>query len=71
MGNFTGDPGSWQKEWDLTHSSAEDLRKEVRELRERIRSYLKDIEERDMKIESLKEELALQNKYWAKSMGIE
>jgi uncharacterized coiled-coil DUF342 family protein len=64
-----GDPGSWQREWDRTHTSPEDLRKEIRELRERIRSYLKDIDDRDQMIANLREELALQEKYWLKSMN--
>jgi hypothetical protein len=64
-------PGSWQKEWDAMAHTPSEYQKEIRELRERIQSYLKDIEDRDRLIESMKEELALQNKYWAKSLGMD
>ncbi len=69
--NYQGDPGSWQLEWDRRAHTEAEFRHEIRELRERIQSYLKDIEERDRLIESMKEELALQNKYWMKSFGMD
>jgi hypothetical protein len=68
---YQGDPGSWQQEWDRRSHTDAEFRQEIRELRERIQSYLKDIEERDRLIESMKEELTLQNKYWAKSLGMD
>ena len=37
------EPGSWEREWDLrSHTSAE-YRAEIRELRDRIISYLSEI----------------------------
>ena len=59
-------PGSWEREWDATAHSISEYQREIRELRERIRSYLKDIEERDKTIAKLTEELALIDKFWLK-----
>ena len=59
-------PGSWQREWDaMSHSPAE-YRREIRELRDRIKGYLKDIEMRDQVIAELRDELALLDKFWRK-----
>lgn len=59
-------PGSWQKEWDAMSHTPSEYQREIRELRERIQGYLKDIEIRDQLIAELKEELALVDKYWLK-----
>lgn len=66
MAEFTGEPGSWQKEWDARSHTPEEFRQEIRELRERIKGYLKDIEMRDQVIAELKDELALLDKFWRK-----
>jgi hypothetical protein len=60
-------PGSWQKEWDAISHSPVEYRQEIRELRDRIKGYLKDIEIRDQLIAELRDELALVDKYWLKS----
>ena len=54
----------------MSHSVTE-YQREIRELRDRIKEYLKDIEMRDQVISELREELALQNKYWMKSHGMD
>lgn len=59
-------PGSWQREWDAMPHSPSEYRQEIRELRDRINGYLKDIEMRDQVIAELRDELALVNKYWRK-----
>ena len=64
-------PGSWQKEWDRRPHTEAEFRQEIRELRERIKTYLSDIEGLERQVEVLKEELALHNKYWAKSFGMD
>lgn len=64
-------PGSWEKEWDAMSHSVTEYQREIRELRDRIKGYLKDIEMRDQVISELREELALQNKYWMKSHGMD
>ena len=66
--NNGGDPGSWQREWDKRTHTTDEFRQEIKELRERIKSYLIDIEKRDRKIEELAEELVLLNKYFSKSL---
>lgn len=66
MAEFTGDPGSWQKEWDAKSHTTQEYRQEIRELRERIKGYLKEIEMRDQVIARLTEELTLLDKYWRK-----
>jgi len=38
-------PGSWQREWDRRAHPVEEYRQEIRELRDRIASYLRRIEE--------------------------
>jgi len=57
-------PGSWQKEWDAMSHSPVEYQREIRELRDRIKGYLKDIEMRDQVIAELKDELALLDKFW-------
>lgn len=37
--------GSWEREWDARPHSTDELRKEIASLRERIRSYVGEIEE--------------------------
>lgn len=64
-------PGSWQKEWDAMSHTTFEYQQEIRELRDRIKGYLKDIEMRDQVISELRDELALQNKYWVKSFGMD
>lgn len=64
-------PGSWQREWDATHHSSTEYQREIRELRERIKGYLKDIEMRDQLIAELRDELALVDKYWRKEFSRE
>ena len=71
MAEFTGEPGSWQKEWDAKSHTPEEFRQEIRELRERIKGYLKDIEMRDQVIAELKDELTLLDKYWRKEISRE
>jgi DNA repair ATPase RecN len=56
----------WDEEWDRIPHTNSEYQKEIRELRERIQGYLKDIEIRDQLIAELKEELALVDKYWLK-----
>jgi len=64
-------PGSWEKTWDAMSHSPVEYQREIRELRERIKGYLKDIEIRDQLISELRDELALQNKFWEKSFGMD
>lgn len=59
-------PGSWQREWDARSHSTDEYQAEIRELRDRIRGYIKDVEIRDQLIAELRDELALLNKYWKK-----
>jgi hypothetical protein len=59
-------PGSWEREWDAKNHTANEYQREIRELRDRIKSYLKDIEIRDQVIAELRDELALIDKYWKK-----
>jgi uncharacterized coiled-coil DUF342 family protein len=59
-------PGSWQKEWDAMSHSPVEYQREIRELRDRIKGYLKDIEMRDQVIAELRDELALLDKFWRK-----
>ena len=59
-------PGAWQKEWDAMSHTASEYQREIRELRDRIQGYLKDIEIRDQLIAELRDELALIDKYWLK-----
>ncbi|MBM3301280.1 MAG: hypothetical protein FJY85_15165 [Deltaproteobacteria bacterium] len=47
----------------MSHSPVE-YQREIRELRDRIKGYLKDIEMRDQVIAELKDELALLDKFW-------
>ena len=54
----------------MPHTTSE-YQREIKELRARIFEYLKEIAEKDQLIESMKEELALQNKYWMKSFGMD
>jgi DNA gyrase/topoisomerase IV subunit A len=61
----------WDREWDAMSHTTSEYQREIKELRARIFEYLKEIAERDQLIESMKEELALQNKYWAKSLGMD
>lgn len=64
-------PGSWQKEWDAMSHTASEYQREIRELRDRIQGYLKDIEIRDQLIAELRDELALLDKYWQKEISRE
>lgn len=61
----------WDREWDAMPHTPSEYQREIKELRARIFEYLKEIAERDQLIESMKEELALQNKYWMKSFGMD
>jgi|694.fasta_scaffold43067_3 predicted RNase H-like nuclease (RuvC/YqgF family) len=61
----------WDREWDAMSHTTSEYQREIKELRARIFEYLKEIAERDHLIESMKEELALQNKYWMKSFGMD
>jgi predicted RNase H-like nuclease (RuvC/YqgF family) len=61
----------WDREWDAMSHTTSEYQREIKELRARIFEYLKEIAERDQLIESMKEELALQNKYWMKSFGMD
>ncbi len=63
--------GSWQKEWDARSHSPEEFRHEIRELRDRIKGYIKDIEMRDQVIAELRDELTLLDKYWRKEISRE
>lgn len=36
--------GSWQREWDARPHTTEEYRQEIRELRERLRTYLLEVE---------------------------
>lgn len=58
--------GSWEREWDAKSHTVIEYQKEIRELRDRIKGYLKDIEMRDQVIAELTEELALIDKFWRK-----
>lgn len=57
-------PGSWEREWDAMSHSPSEYQREIRDLRDRIKGYLKDIEMRDQLIAELRDELALVDKYW-------
>ncbi len=59
-------PGSWQKEWDARSHTSDEYKKEINELRDRIRSYLREIQELNRQIDSMRDELALNDKYWRK-----
>lgn len=59
-------PGAWQREWDMKPHTEMELRQEIRELRDRIRSYVLELEKKDEVIESLTEELGLIDKFWRK-----
>jgi predicted RNase H-like nuclease (RuvC/YqgF family) len=63
-----GDPGSWQQEWDRRSHTPDEFRQEIRGLRDRIRGYLKEIEALNKIIDSMREELVLNDKYWRKMM---
>lgn len=64
-------PGSWQREWDAMSHTTSEYQREIRELRDRIQGYLKDIEIRDQLIAELRDELALLDKYWKKEISRE
>lgn len=51
--------GSWRREWDARSHTAQEYREKIRELRERNKEYLRDIEALKRIIDNLKEELAL------------
>jgi predicted nucleic acid-binding Zn-ribbon protein len=38
-------PGAWQREWDATAHTSEEYRREIREMRDRIAMYLKEIDD--------------------------
>lgn len=59
-------PGSWEKEWDSKSHTISEYQKEIRDLRDRIRAYMREIESLNRTIESMGEELALNDKYWRK-----
>lgn len=62
-------PGSWEREWDAMSHSPSEYQREIRELRDRIKGYLKDIEMRDQVIAELRDELTLLDKYWRKEIS--
>jgi len=51
--------GSWRREWDARSHTAQEYMEKIRELRERNKEYLRDIEVLKRTVEALKEELAL------------
>jgi predicted RNase H-like nuclease (RuvC/YqgF family) len=61
-------PGSWEKEWDARSHTVSEYQKEIRDLRDRIRIYMREIESLNRTIESMRDEIALNNKYWQKMM---
>ena len=46
-------PGAWEREWDMRSHTTTEYQVEISELRDRIRSYLKRIEELENLTESL------------------
>ena len=56
----------WDDEWDRIPHTTSEYQKEIYDLRERIDTYLKDIEIRDQVIAELRDELALLDKFWRK-----
>ena len=46
-------PGAWEREWDRRSHTTTEYQVEISELRDRIRSYLKRIEELENLTESL------------------
>lgn len=51
--------GSWRREWDARSHTAQEYREKIRELRERNKEYLREIEGLQRVVDNLKEELAL------------
>jgi cell division septum initiation protein DivIVA len=45
--------GAWEREWDMRSHSVTEYQTEIRELRTRIRAYLKRIEELENTAESM------------------
>lgn len=56
-------PGSWRREWDAQPHTPQEYMQKIRELRERNADYVREIDRLERKIDELKEELALVNKY--------
>ncbi len=46
--------GSWQREWDARSHTPDEYRREIRELRERLRGYLADIRRLEAEVAELK-----------------
>jgi predicted RNase H-like nuclease (RuvC/YqgF family) len=56
-------PGAWRREWDAQPHTPQEYMQKIRELRERNADYVREIDRLERKIDELKEELALVNKY--------
>ena len=51
--------GSWRKEWDARSHTPQEYTEKIRELRQRNKEYLREIEDLKHVIENLKEELVV------------
>jgi hypothetical protein len=47
-------PGAWQREWDARSHTETEYRQEIREMRERIRWYVRRIEELEAEVKQLR-----------------
>jgi hypothetical protein len=47
-------PGAWQREWDARSHSDSEYRAEIRDMRDRIATYLKEIDELKAEIHLLR-----------------
>ena len=50
-------PGSYDREWDARSHTETEYRQEIREMRERIRGYVKEIKALQDEIDMLREQL--------------
>lgn len=47
-------PGAWEREWDARSHTETEYRREIHEMRDRIRSYLKRIAELEEEVKQLR-----------------
>lgn len=59
--------GSWRSEWDARFHTVSEYREKIRELRERNKEYVREIQTLKHMIEGLQEELMLVEKHMYRS----